>query len=124
MGELVADDTARHLATLRPDVAMLAAEMISLSRENGWPVIITQYGARRSREQQAALFARGRTVPGRIVTHTLTSPHIEGRAFDLDLLGYPREAGMPLWRALGDLWQRSGFRWGGTWGDYGHFEVR
>lgn len=124
MGELLLDETERYLASLRPDVSALARELIILSRENGWPVIITRLGGRRSPADQAKLYAMGRTVPGRIVTHTLTSAHIDGRAFDLDLLGYPRDAGMPLWRALGALWTRSGFRWGGTWGDYGHFEVR
>ena len=37
----------------------------------------------RTKERQAALYAQGRTKPGRIVTWTLKSKHIDGLAVDL-----------------------------------------
>lgn len=37
----------------------------------------------RTKEQQEALYAQGRTKPGKIVTWTLNSKHIEGKAVDV-----------------------------------------
>lgn len=37
----------------------------------------------RSKERQAELYAQGRTKPGKVVTWTLQSKHIDGRAVDL-----------------------------------------
>jgi peptidoglycan L-alanyl-D-glutamate endopeptidase CwlK len=120
----VSDDTPRQLATLAEPARSLAVYLVSAAREAGWPVVIAPLGALRTLEDQRRLYARGRTAPGPIVTHTLTSRHLSGLAFDLDLLGYPRSAGMPLWRHFGNWWKSQGYRWGGDWGDYGHFEVR
>ena len=37
----------------------------------------------RSKQRQAELYAQGRTKPGKIVTWTMQSKHIDGRAVDL-----------------------------------------
>ena len=37
----------------------------------------------RTKERQADLYAQGRTKPGKIVTWTLTSKHIDGKAVDV-----------------------------------------
>lgn len=37
----------------------------------------------RTKQRQAELYAQGRTTPGKIVTWTMQSKHIEGRAVDL-----------------------------------------
>lgn len=37
----------------------------------------------RNKERQAELYAQGRTKPGKVVTWTLQSKHIDGRAADL-----------------------------------------
>lgn len=37
----------------------------------------------RSKQRQADLYAQGRTKPGKVVTWTLRSKHLEGRAVDL-----------------------------------------
>lgn len=37
----------------------------------------------RTKERQAELYAQGRTTPGKIVTWTLNSKHIEGKAVDI-----------------------------------------
>ena len=37
----------------------------------------------RSKQRQAELYAQGRTKPGKIVTWTMQSKHLEGRAVDL-----------------------------------------
>ena len=41
----------------------------------------------RTKERQAELYAQGRTAPGPVVTWTMDSPHLHGRA--VDLVPYP-----------------------------------
>lgn len=86
-------------------------------------MVIRPLGGWRSAATQARLYAQGRTMPGPVVTGVRFSKHELGNAFDLDLEGYSREVGMPLWRFLGTWWKSIGLRWGGDWGDYGHFEL-
>jgi peptidoglycan L-alanyl-D-glutamate endopeptidase CwlK len=116
------DQTEAEIARLAPDLQPYLRAIVQAVRAAGWPVEIRRLGGRRSAADQASLFAQGRTARGPIVTSTLKSQHISGRAFDLDLIGYDRAAGMPLWRVLGEWWKASGRRWGGDWGDFGHFE--
>lgn len=47
----------------------------------------------RTKERQAELYAQGRTKPGKIVTWTMASKHLEGRAVDLA----PIADGVILW---------------------------
>jgi peptidoglycan L-alanyl-D-glutamate endopeptidase CwlK len=83
---------------------------------------------RRTPEEQAALFAQGRTKPGKIVTWTLNSRHIGGRAFDIVIMenGKPDwSVSNPSWKRAGDLGIACGLVWGGSWNtpDYAHFEL-
>jgi len=123
MARVIFDPTPGALARLAPDVAQVASMVIAACREAGWPVIIGELGGFRSPAEQEALYASGRTKPGRILTSLRHGPHNEGRAFDLDLYGQPREAAVPLLQHLGAWWKAQGLRWGGDWADYGHFEM-
>jgi len=97
-------------------------EFQRLCREEGLPVVITE--TRRSTERQEELYAQGRTEPGPIVTWTLNSAHVDGRAFDCTLKGAPEYDDDPdAWDLLGELGQSVGLEWGGTFGDFGHFEL-
>ena len=77
----------------------------------------------RTRERQAELYAQGRTKPGRKVTWTLHSKHLEGKAVDLaplingaidwaDLSKFDQIA-----KAMQDAAKEVGVavRWGGNW---------
>lgn len=112
-----------EVARLHPALVPVVQAILSACRAAGWPVEIRALGGFRTEAQQAALYAQGRTAPGRIVTYVQHSKHQDGLAFDLDLTGYPREAGMALWRFLGGWWMSLGGRWGGTWRDFSHFEL-
>ena len=89
--------------------------------------IITCTG--RSPAEQEALYAKGRTKPGKIVTWTLKSKHIEGKAFDICIM----ENGVPDWNVSNPDWTRAGeigvsvgLIWGGnfkTTKDFPHFET-
>lgn len=96
----------------------------------------------RSRQRQSELYAQGRTKPGKIVTWTLESKHLQGRAVDLA----PIADGVVLWGdskkfdaisvAMFDAAAEVGvaIRWGRDWnqngkagekgeGDSPHFEL-
>lgn len=122
MASLVLDRTGAEIATLSEPMRRIAFDLVAACRQAGWPVVVQELGARRTQAQQAHLYAQGRTSPGPIVTSTVQSRHLGGLAVDFDLWGYPRSAGMELWRYLGRYWTASGHRWGGDWGDFGHFE--
>ena len=87
----------------------------------------------RTPERQRELYAQGRTAPGKIVTNTLNSAHLDGRALDL---AYIRD-GKAVWdiapyNALNDIVQglegQHGVdvTWGGEWKslvDGPHFQI-
>lgn len=57
----------------------------------------------------------------------MQSKHLSGQAFDVDVVGWSRDA-LPRWwwLALGQYAERLGLRWGGRWTtfyDAGHFET-
>jgi peptidoglycan L-alanyl-D-glutamate endopeptidase CwlK len=97
-------------------------ELLAVAKEEGLPVRVTS--TRRSVEEQRRLYAQGRTQPGPIVTWTLNSAHIHGRAFDCTVEGAPEYEDDPeAWDLLGELGEGLGLKWGGSYGDYGHFEL-
>jgi peptidoglycan L-alanyl-D-glutamate endopeptidase CwlK len=97
-------------------------ELVALAQQAGIPIKITS--TRRSTDEQRRLYAQGRTEPGPIVTWTLDSPHLHGAAFDATLVGAPEYEDDPdAWDLLGELGESVGLRWGGSFGDFGHFEL-
>ena len=87
----------------------------------------------RTMDEQARLYAQGRTLPGPIVTRAKAgqSPHNFGMAFDVCFVGrqpYPPETD-PRWLQIGRLGEALGLSWGGPNGkgdrftfDRPHFE--
>ena len=94
--------------------------MVNVLRAEGVPLMVTS--ARRDADTQARLVREGRSL-------TLNSAHLDGRAFDVDVHGFHRDA-VPLafWHLLGPWAEKAlGLTWGGRWTslrDYGHFELR
>jgi len=117
------------LALLKPKVRALAQELMSLCQQFGCPILIIQ--TFRTIEEQDALYAKGRTAPGKIVTRAKggSSLHNYGVAFDFA----PIVEGRPNWKRL-DLFDRVGvigeglgLEWGGRWvtfKDRPHFQFR
>jgi peptidoglycan L-alanyl-D-glutamate endopeptidase CwlK len=93
--------------------------------------MITREGGLRTLAEQEAIYAQGRTRPGRIVTHAPAglSNHNYGLAVDL----VPLVNGRPTWQVVRSVWQAigdegkgAGLSWGGDWitiKDYPHFEL-
>jgi len=77
----------------------------------------------RTRERQAELYAQGRTKPGKKVTWTLHSKHLEGKAVDLAPLinGAIDWADLSKFDAIAKAMQDAAkevgvtVRWGGDW---------
>lgn len=74
----------------------------------------------RSQERQAELYAQGRTKPGQIVTWTMDSPHLHGKA--VDLVPYPVDwndlkrfdaVAHAMFTAANEL--NTKIRWGADW---------
>jgi len=87
------------------------------------PVRIAE--VRRTAERQRQLYAQGRTAPGPVVTWTLHSKHIRGRAFDFDFVNASDQADDEAWLTAGEIGRGLGLTWGGEWGvqDLRHFEL-
>lgn len=142
---------SRNSAELHPRVRARHAQFVAVCGALGIEIITTC--TYRSNDEQAALYARGRTAPGSIVTnvgpgkskHNFTIDGIPNSlAFDV----VPVRDGKLVWGTKGDgldlnvaddatddleLWQRLGLigqlcnlEWGGNWKkfkDYPHFQL-
>lgn len=90
---------------------------------------------RRTQAEQDALYAQGRTAPGRIVTWTTKSKHIGGKAFDIAILSNGKPTwdvkvsvdgdSIPDYQEAGKIGEAVGLRWGGRFKspDMPHFEL-
>jgi len=127
---------SRNLADLNPHMHLLAERLLTRADRAGIP--LTVICTFRSMEEQAELYAQGRTKPGAIVTNARPgySYHNFGLAIDVvptrllmmknwgDTPEYAPEADA-LWHQLGSLGVDIGLTWGGdftTLKDRPHFE--
>ncbi|MBX3479080.1 MAG: M15 family metallopeptidase [Caulobacter sp.] len=112
------------LKGLRPEAETAAAALIAAARREG--VDLRLWSGYRSPEQQAALYARGRTAPGARVTSAKRSVHTTGLAFDVVIYtnGKP-DFDSPNYQRVGAIGKSQGLVWGGDWRtpDYPHFEL-
>ena len=91
------------------DIKDLSSEMRDRAAE--WEIKMLQAGigylitcTRRTIEEQKSLYAQGRTKPGKKVTWTLKSKHINGDAFDFVIM----VDGKPDWKmSHKDLWDKA-----------------
>lgn len=117
------------ISLLDPDVQDLALELLQKAKQSQIVLKVTQ--TKRTLDEQAALYAQGRTAPGQIVTHAPPgySWHNFGRAFDVAIVSYPGDL-TPTnlydgnWNQVGDMGEQLGLVWGGRWKfpDRPHFE--
>ena len=115
----------KNLATVQPELARLGRELLRRLAAEGLTFKVTS--GNRTKEEQAALYAQGRTKPGPIVTWTMKSRHIGGRAIDLTLFSGKN----PVWESrhydtAGRIGEELGLVWGGRWKkspDRPHFEL-
>ena len=113
---------SRQLDALAPPVYRAALAFIERCNVVGLHVLI--YCTMRDDDEQAELYARGRTEPGAIVTNarpgqSLHNPQRDGKAWAFDAV--PMLAGKTLWADEGALMlmgaagERAGLEWAGRW---------
>ena len=112
---------SRRIEDLTPAVQQRAKALVNAAKDAGIDLLITS--TYRSNEEQAALYAQGRTKPGAIVTNARPgdSYHNWRCAFDV----VPLRNGKPVWGTTGpdgDLWRKIGemgeaveLEWAGRW---------
>lgn len=115
---------SRKIEDLTPETQELYREFDRRMKEANQDYIITC--TYRPQEEQDALYAQGRTKPGKKVTWTRNSRHTQRTAFDIARL----VNGKISWRVLdykqaGKIGQEVGLIWGGSWKtpDMPHFEL-
>jgi peptidoglycan L-alanyl-D-glutamate endopeptidase CwlK len=107
---------SRALEDLEPVTQGLARTFLGLCQQGQLDVIVTC--TRRTMDEQAALYAQGRTRPGRIVTWAPpgSSPHNYGMALDVVAVRDGKavwDDADPVWATLGDIGITAGLEWGG-----------
>ena len=118
---------SRRLEDLAPAMLPLAEAFLEAVAEADLGVILTQ--TRRLPEEQAALYAQGRTKPGKVVTNAKPgeSAHNHGLAFDIAFLAVDGTVTWDgPWSKVGAIGESVGLAWGGRWKsfpDRPHFEM-
>ena len=108
---------SRSLSDLNPKVAALCSEFINRCKENNIDIIITS--TFRDAESQNALYAQGRTAPGKKVTNAKggQSFHNWKCAFDFVPIvgGKAVWNNDELWTKCGEIAEGVGLEWAGRW---------
>jgi peptidoglycan L-alanyl-D-glutamate endopeptidase CwlK len=118
--------SSRSIEDLHPLVAEKARQLIELARTDGIEILVTS--TLRTFEEQAELFAIGRTRPGKKVTNAKpgASWHNFGLAFDVvPLVNGKAIWDSPFWTQIGTLGKQVELVWGGdfkSFKDKPHFE--
>lgn len=117
-----------RIARLEPVIQPKARALLEAARAQGIELTVTQ--GLRTMEEQAALYAQGRTAPGQVVTNAKpgSSWHNFGLAFDVAVVvngkpTWPNDSA--LWSKIGDLGKTQGLIWGGdfqSFKDMPHFQ--
>lgn len=116
------------IATLHSAVQPYARALIERARSVG--ITIKIISGLRTYDEQNALFAQGRTLPGAIVTNAKggQSNHNFGIAFDIGIFeGGQYRGESPKYKVVGALGVELGLEWGGNWKtirDEPHFQLR
>ena len=127
--------SSRKLTDLHPQMQPMVTRFLANARTAGIDLLVTC--TYRSNEEQAALYAIGRTKPGRIVTNAKPgrSTHnntLNGKPAALAVDVVPLRDGKPVWAASDPVWKRVGeigekvgLEWAGRWTtfrEYPHFQ--
>jgi peptidoglycan LD-endopeptidase CwlK len=107
----------RKFSDLHPTVEVMAKEFVVRCAEKGITVLITS--TYRDIESQNALYAQGRTAPGRKVTNAKGGQSHHGFRVAFDFV--PMIHGKPQWDddylfyQCGKIAEIIGLEWGGSW---------
>lgn len=129
---------SRNIAELAVPLQLLTRKFIAECATRGIDLLVTC--TYRSDEEQDALYAQGRTKPGRIVTnakagtsnHNKVSAHGKPASTAIDVV--PLRLGKPVWDVNDPVWntvvqigEGLGLEWAGRWArfkEYAHFQLK
>ena len=119
---------SRSLDDLLPPVKKRVEAFIAAAKRHGIDLLVTS--TYRDNESQNALYAQGRTIPGKIVTNAKAGQSWHNYRCAVDVV--PIVAGKPrwdvkdaVWQAIGKLGKEAGLEWAGDWKrfkEYPHFQ--
>lgn len=119
---------SNKIELLHPDLQVKARQLIALAMEHGFIIQLSQ--TLRTKAEQDAIYAQGRTTPGKIVSNAPypQSLHCWGVAFDIVILDANGKAtwDTAFYKKVGPLGISLGLEWGGTWTDfpdYPHYQL-
>jgi peptidoglycan L-alanyl-D-glutamate endopeptidase CwlK len=112
-----------RLRGCHPELKVRVIRLVEALAHEGLTVILTQ--GVRSVAQQQALYAQGRTRPGKVVTNcdglikvSNHQPKLDGYGYAVDVAWRNAHGDITWegpWETLGRLAQAHGLVWGGTW---------
>lgn len=124
---------SRRIEDLLPECQEKYSLFEARMKEAGIDYIVTC--TYRSQDEQDALYAQGRTRPGRKVTWTRASRHTSRKAFDIAIMVNGKicwnpsldadNDGVPEYTEAGLIGESVGLRWGGRFSspDAPHYEI-
>ncbi len=109
---------SRSLDDLIPEAKQRVEAFINACKAEGIDLLITS--TYRDLDSQNALYAQGRTAPGRIVTNAKGGQSFHNYRCAVDVVplinGKPNwDVSDPVWKKLGKLGKDSGLEWAGDW---------
>ena len=119
---------SRSLNDLLPPVKSRVEAFIAACKADGIDLLVTS--TYRDNASQDALYAQGRTKPGKIVTNAKAGQSFHNFRCAVDVV--PIVAGKPRWDVKDEVWQKigklgkaAGLEWAGDWKrfrEYPHFQ--
>ena len=124
--EKIKSANAARLSAVKPELREKCERLLRLAELEGYNLIVTQ--GFRSIEEQNALYAQGRTKPGKIVTNAKggQSNHNHGKAVDFAFVVNGEISwDDKLYQNIGRWARQVGLNWGGNWNfsDKPHVEL-
>jgi len=109
---------SRNLFDLAPPAKLKVERLMGLCVANNIDLLVTS--TYRDTESQNALYAQGRTTPGKIVTNAKGGESFHNYKCAVDIVpivnGKPVWDGSdPIWARLGELGKDAGLDWAGEW---------
>ena len=119
---------SRSLEDLLPPVRARVDQWLAECKLNDIDVLVTS--TYRDNESQAALYAQGRSAPGKIVTNANAGESFHNYRCALDVVplinGKADWSGTdPTWQKMAQLGKAAGLEWAGDWKsfkEYAHFQ--
>lgn len=114
---------SRSLSDLSPKVAAMASEFINRCKAQNIDVIITS--TYRDAEAQNALYAQGRTLPGKKVTNAKAGQSFHNWRVAFDFCPIVNGKAVwnddALWTKCGEIAEGVGLEWAGRWKTFKEF---